>query len=135
MDRFRPFAELFYLVAAADGEVDSQERAVMLGAFRALTGGRVRGATLENFESELRDLCLAEGVDSRLEFVCSSLANDRDDKELALTLAAAVALANQHLDDGESQLMEKLARWLGIPPPRMAQLIQSGRESLPPNEA
>lgn len=132
MNRFHPFAELFFLVASADGEIDEDERAVMLGAFRALTGGRVRGARLEALEAELQDLVLSEGHLTRLEAVCSALASDRDDAELAFTLASAVALANEDFDPGEESLLSNLASWLRISPERISALVDSGRNSLQP---
>lgn len=133
MERFHPFAELFFLVASADGEIDKQERAVMLGAFRALTGGRVRASRLEALEDELRDLALSEGHLARLEAVCSSLAGERDDAELAFTLACAVALANEDFDPGEESLLSNLAAWLRISPQRIAALMDLGRNSLQPS--
>src|SRR5690606_25226420 len=114
MERFRPFAELFYLVASADGEVDAEERAIMMGAFRALTGGRVRGSTLEALEAQLKELVEGQGSLNRLEEVCAYLGSDREDAELAFTLASAVALANEDFDPREQSLLSHLASWLGI---------------------
>ncbi len=132
MERFRPFAELFYLVASADGVVDAQERAVMLGAFRALTGGRVRGSTLEALEQELKDLVEQQGTLNRLEQVCAYLGSDREDAELAFTLASAVALANEAFDPSEQSLLTDLASWLGISKHRIAVLVEQGRNSMRP---
>lgn len=132
MHRFRPFAELFYLVASADGVVDSHERAIMMGAFRALTGGRVRGSTLEALETQLRDLVESQGCLNRLEEVCAYLGSDREDAELAFTLASAVALANETFDPREQSLLTNLASWLGISSSRIAVLVEQGRHSMRP---
>lgn len=123
MVRFRPFAELLLLVAAADGRIDEVERAVILGAFRAITGGRVRSATLLALEQELRVTISGGDRDALLEDVCSALAVDKRDAELALTLASAVALADQTVDVAEAELIRTLASWLSIPPTRVGELV------------
>ncbi len=121
--RFRPFAELFFLVASADGTIDARERAVTLGAFRALTGGRVKSASLEKLEQELADQLKAEGAMTMLESVCSSLASDREDAELAFTLGSVVALADETFAGDEAELLAQLAKWLRIPQARASELL------------
>lgn len=132
LERFRPFAELFYLVAWSDGEVDSEERAVMMGAFRALTSGRVSTATLEELEATLAERCRGCSLEERLESICSELSADREDAELAFTLASAVALANQNIAREERAFLKQLATWLHLSPERIAQLFESGYQSIPP---
>lgn len=135
IERFRPFAELFYLVATADGHVDTQERAVMVGAFRALTGGRVRGNTLEALHRELQTLVENQGTESRLEAVCAHLAADREEAELAFTLASAVALADHDFDASEQSLLKQLASWLGISASRIRLLVEQGQKSIQPSSS
>lgn len=124
MQRFRPFAELLLLIAAADGHTDAVERAVILGAFRALTGGRVRALTLEALERDLRAKIDAGDPDGLLEDVCTALAHDKRDAELALTLASAVALADAQVDRAEVELIQTVASWLSIPPARLRALVE-----------
>lgn len=128
LERFRPFAELFLLVASADGSVDPRERAVTLGAFRALSGGRVRGASLEGLEQQVEQQLKSVDRLDMLESVCSALAGDREDAELAFTLGSVVALADESLDRQEQDLLVQLATWLRIPPDRAEALLQSVRE-------
>lgn len=123
IDRFRPFAELFLLVAAADGTIDDAERAVILGAFRGLTGGRVRSSTLETLEREIQAVIAASDTVARLEGVCAHLAGDRQDAELAFTLASAVALADENVDPSEVELLRTLASWLSIREDRAIELL------------
>jgi tellurite resistance protein len=123
MIRFRPFAELFFLVAAADGKVEDSERAVILGSFRALTGGRVRAKALLALENRLRaDLDQGDRL-ARLEDVCSALSGDPQDAELALTLASAVAIADKTVDPNEVELIQTLASWLGVSKARTSELL------------
>jgi tellurite resistance protein len=133
VERFLPFAELFHLVGMSDGRFDSRERSVTLGAFLALTGGRVQAATLRRAQQQLEDRCAGCDVDERLEYVCARLATDREDAELAFTLASAVALADERVDAGENELLERLARWLRISPRRIVELLQPRSPSLTPS--
>jgi tellurite resistance protein len=132
LNRFRPFGELLYLVAHADGRIDPEEQALMMGAFRVLTSGRVRGALLAQLEDELSSSLKEEGVEARLEVVCNALSKDREDAELALSLASAVALADCRIDANEAQLISQLASWLGISKNRANELLAIGHQSIPP---
>lgn len=126
--RFRPFAELLLLVAAADGTTDEAERAVILGAFRAMTGGRVRDLTLEELERDLRAKIDTGDPEELLEDICVSLAQDKRDAELGLTLASAVAFADAEVDPAEVQLIQTLASWLSIPSSRVQELLDGPEE-------
>lgn len=132
MQRFRPFAELLFLVARADGQVGSRERAVVQGAFRVLTSGRVRGELLEDLEKELGRIVGDDGLEARLESVCGALSGDREDAELALHLAGAVALADSLVDPDELALLRTIRAWLGISVERAESLLNEGRHSVPP---
>lgn len=132
MRRFRPFAELFYLVAAADGQVDKDEESLILGAFRALTGGAVRKERLEELCHDLSEMRASRGWEDRLEAVCAELAQDHQDAELAFTLASAVALANDRVTENEEELLLTLGDWLNIRNSRSKILIE---ESKPHDEA
>ncbi len=135
VQRFRPFAELFYLVASADGHIDTDERRVMRGAFESLTGGRVRPARLLALEAELMESAAGRDRDELLEDVCSALARDREDAELAFTLGVVVALADEQVDASEQSLVLQLASWMGIPKRRVPELLRVGERSLRPNPA
>jgi tellurite resistance protein len=133
VDRFRPFAQLFYLVASADGEIDEDERHVMRGAFESLTAGRVGAQRIFGLEAELMTQAAAYDREHLLEQVCSALSRDREDAELAFTLAAVVAAANRHVERHEAQLVDQLASWLGVSARRAAELLKvDQRRSLPP---
>lgn len=132
VDRFRPFAQLFYLVASSDGAIDADERHVMRGAFEALTGGRVGRERLLALEAELVSRAATRDRDELMESVCSSLSHDREDAELALTLAAVVAYADRHVDPKEEALLDQLASWMGISRHRATVLLVTGEPSMRP---
>lgn len=129
MRRFRPFAELFYMVAAADGQVDEDEQSLILGAFRALTGGAVRRERLEELCRDLEEMRASQGWEDRLEAVCSELAQDHQDAELAFTLASAVALADDRVTENEEELLMTLGDWLNIRNSRSKILIEESKPS------
>ena len=130
--RFRPFAELFYLVASADGHIDAEERHVMRGAFESLTGGRVGRELLLRLETELIEAAAGRDRDELLEDVCSALARDREDAELAFTLGVVVALADRSVDKDEQAVVFQLASWMGISRARANELLDTGQRSLRP---
>lgn len=132
LDRFYPFAELLFLVAGADGRVDSKERAATLGAFVALTDGRLPRSTLERIEQAVTERARRDGWERRVHRVCSELSADREDAELAFTLASAVALSDGVTTDSEWALLAFIAEGLGISPRRMDRLLQGALKSEPP---
>jgi tellurite resistance protein len=132
LERFYPFAELLFLVAGADGRVEPKERSTTLGAFVALTDGRLPRSTLERVERAVTERALRDGWELRLHRVCSDLSADRDDAELAFTLASAVALANDVTSERELSLLGFIAEALGISPRRMDVILRGARNSEPP---
>jgi len=132
LERFYPFAELLFLIAGADGHVDAKERAATLGAFVALTDGRLPRSTLERIERAVVERARRDGWELRLHRVCSDLSADRDDAELAFTLATAVALSDEVTADEELARLAFVAEALGISPRRMDVLLRGSRNSEPP---
>lgn len=132
LERFRPFGELLFLVALADGQVEQEERSLMKGAFHILTAGRVRGTALAQLENELASALKEHGVEARLEAVCNAFSQNREDAELAFSLASAAALADFKIDASEALLISQLASWLGISRTRANELLAIGHLSVPP---
>lgn len=135
VERFEPFAELLFLVTGVDGVVSQSEQATILGAFRALTGGRVARQRLAKMEADLRQRCQCEGRVGRLEAACTRLALNRDDAELAFTLANAVALADAHLTEDAEEFLLEISSLLGVSRSRFNALVESRRPSQPPPSA
>lgn len=132
LGRFLPFAELMFLVSKADGGVHGKERSATLGAFVALTDGRLPRSALERVERIAADREKRDGWEVRVQRVCADLATNREDAELAFTLATAVALADDVTEESEQTLLEFIAESLGISPRRRDQLLVGGLKSEPP---
>ena len=132
VERFEPFAELLFLVTEVDGVVSRSERATILGAFRALTGGRVSHQRLAKMEADLQERCQLEGRTARLEAACTRLSLNRDDAELAFTLANAVALADARLTENAQELLLEISPLLGVSRTRFNALVESRQQSQPP---
>lgn len=127
--RIRPLAEAMYLVMAADRRVTDVERDALRGAIRTLTDGELGSRAMEDLITEFQDALARDGLDVRLDAVASELYGDREDRELALALAAAVALADAALDPAEQHTIEALAERLGIRGARLEKLLAGGRQS------
>ena len=106
--------------------------AASLGAFVALTDGRLPRSTLERVEQAVVERAKRDGWELRLHRVCSDLSADRDDAELAFTLASAVALSSDVTTEAELSLLSFIAEALGISPRRMDVLLRGSRNSEPP---
>lgn len=130
LHRFAPFAELLFLVAAFSGGIDvKKERGVILGAFRALTGGRVHGERLEELERTIRERMEASQTEDLLEEVASDLALRHQEAELGFSLAAAVVLADRRIVPAEEAFLSTLAEWLNIPEARARQLLSGAADA------
>ena len=121
--RVLPFIETMYLMMASDGEADSTEYDVIRGALRVLTHGLLDEAVLEQMLQNCEIQAREQGVEVRLQSVGSRICADRNDRETAFTLAAAVALADDRLLDEESLLVGSIAEWYGISERRCKQIL------------
>ncbi|MEH6606345.1 MAG: TerB family tellurite resistance protein [Pseudomonadales bacterium] len=124
VERFAPFAETMYLMMLVDGDAASIELDAIRGALQILTDGVLD-------ETSLNDLfrhCAREvekfGVEGRLQFVGARLSADRVDRETAFSLAAAVAIADNKIEDTENALMGSIAEWYGISGKRCKEILQ-----------
>lgn len=128
LERVSPFAELMFLIMAADGRLCDEEQAAMRGAFRALTGGRFSTRLLADMMVDFAAALEREGREERLEAVCNAFANDRGDAEAAFRLAAAMSLVDGDLDAAEASLLDQLAQWLGLGKDTAAALLRIQRD-------
>jgi tellurite resistance protein len=122
-ERILPFGEVIYVVIAADGVLTSEERDALRGALRYLTQGELgtqaAEAMVEQFEHDLK----RDGVEVRLDQIAARVYSDPDDRELALSLALAVAVADGNTDPAEEAAITGLAERLGYSPKRLAALL------------
>ncbi|HVJ16579.1 MAG TPA: TerB family tellurite resistance protein [Polyangiaceae bacterium] len=123
-DRILPYAEVIYLVIAADGRLSEEERDALRGGLRYLTQGELgtqaADAMIAQFESEL----VRDGLELRLDQVAARVYADPEDRELALTLAMAVAIADGRSEPAEEQAIVGLAERLGFSRRRLQALLE-----------
>jgi tellurite resistance protein len=123
-ERVRPFAEVMYLVLAADREITDRERDLLRGALRSLTDDALStvamGQMLQEFERD-RD---RDGVEVRLDYLASTLYRDRSDARLALGLASAAAAADRGIGPEERELIKSLGERLGVSRSELQELLQ-----------
>jgi tellurite resistance protein len=112
--RFDAICEAMYLMAKADGKLDTVETDTLRGAIRELSEGSVRShhiqAMMENAETRLAK----EGLEARIKSVAGKLAHDLGSAEAAFVLAAAIAFADDEIADEENDMLNEFADALGI---------------------
>jgi DnaJ-domain-containing protein 1 len=121
--RIRPFAEAMYLVMSADGSLDERELHTLRGALRSLTNSALGTGAMEAMLAEFERLLSRDGLDLRLDAVAARLYPEREDRELALALAATVAISDDHHSAPERQTIVSLAERLGIGRQRLEALL------------
>jgi tellurite resistance protein len=120
---YGPLCEAMYLMMSADGEISSDEREVLKGALRNLSGDGVRSVHIEAMLDEATKKCEAVGRDARMKEVVAALHDDRGRAEVAFVLAAAVAFADSAIADEENETLNDLAEGLGIDEARANTLL------------
>ncbi len=115
-------AEILFLVIAADEQIMDTEVAALRGAIRGLTGDAlgdgIIDVMLEAYALRLHD----EGRDQRLRAVAKSI-HDPVEAESALSLAAAVALADNDVAESESAVVTLLAEAFGFDEARRRSIL------------
>ena len=114
LERFTPFAETMFLVAIVDGHEDPAELDALRGAMHMLTANQIPGDALIDIYQRCKHDLGQLGLRRYLEKIGSQLSRDRMDRETAFTLGAAVALADEHVDGSELELMTEIAECFGI---------------------
>jgi tellurite resistance protein len=121
--RIRPFAEAMYLVMSSDGALDERELNTLRGVLRSLTSGALGTSAMAAMLSEFEQLLERDGLELRLDDVAAYLYPEHEDRELALTLAATVATADEHVGDKERETIVSLSQRLGVTKQRLEALL------------
>jgi len=124
MERVAPFVETMYLVMMVDGHADLQEELALRGALLTLTDGLLESALLDELLLHCRQLAADFGAEARLQSIGSRICANRMDRELAFSLAAAVALADDAVAVEESLILESISEWFGVSGSRRRELLQ-----------
>lgn len=123
--RIEPFAETMFLVMMADGEPDETERRALLGALSVLTDGQIStsmlNAMLDGFSADVA----RDGVETRIARLGARLGADREERETAFTLGAAIALADNRVHVHENRTLAMIREYYGVSDQRMAALLET----------
>jgi tellurite resistance protein len=119
------FGEAMYLMMSADGKITDDEREVLTGALRSLSGDTVRSAHIEALLDQAAKHVAEQGRDARMRDVVERLHEDPARAEVAFMLAAAVAFADNAIADEENETLVAFAEGLGIDEVRANELLDS----------
>jgi uncharacterized tellurite resistance protein B-like protein len=125
-----PLCEAMYLMMSADGGVSGEEREVLRGALRNLSGDALRSADIEAMLDVAVRNVEVEGSGARLRAVAGELGEDRGRAEVAFVLAAAIAFADSAIADNENETLNALAEALGIDEERAEVLLDDVERDL-----
>lgn len=127
---YGPLCEAMYLMMSADGEISDEERVVLKGALRNLSGDTLHGTQIEAMLDDASRKVGAGGRDRRMEEVVTALAQDEARAEVAFVLAAAIAFADNAIADEENDTLNALADGLGIDEARANELLDAVEKDL-----
>jgi len=127
---YGPLCEAMYLMMSADGHITTEEREVLKGALRNLSGDEIRGVQIEAMLDTAAKNATESGREKRLQEVIESLHDDPARCEVVFVLAAAIAFADSAIADEENELLNKMAEGLGIDESRANQLLDSVEQDL-----
>jgi uncharacterized tellurite resistance protein B-like protein len=119
-----------YLMMTADGAIGHEEREVLKGALRNLSGDAVRTGHLDAMLLAAEKRVAEEGRDTRMREVVASLREDQARAEVAFVLAAAIAFADNAIADEENETLNGLAEGLGIDEARANELLDDVEKDL-----
>jgi tellurite resistance protein len=115
--------EAMYLMMTADGEVSEEEREVLRGALRNLSGDVLGTLELDALLASAARSLATDGRDARMQVVIEQLKQERARAEVAFVLAAAIAFADSAIADDENETLNAFAEALGIDEARATQLL------------
>jgi uncharacterized tellurite resistance protein B-like protein len=122
---YGPICEAMYLMMSADGKISGEEREVLKGALRNLSGDTIRSVYIEAMLDEAAKNATERGRAERLRDVLSTLQEDKSRAEVAFVLAAAIAFADNAIADEENETLNAFAEGLGIDESRANQLLDT----------
>lgn len=121
--RFDALCEVMFLMATADGSLDEPEIDTLRGAIRQLSDNGVRSSHIAAMVRGAQARIAAEGREGRIRSVGAALRDNVDAAEAAFVCAAAVAFADNEIQDAENEILNDLAESLGIDGDRAEALL------------
>ncbi len=118
-------SEAMYLMMSADGKISREEREVLKGALKNLSGDSIRSVYIEAMLDDAAKAVAEQGRDARLQDVLGTLHEDKARAEVAFVLAAAIAFADNAIADEENETLNMFAEGLGIDEGRANELLDT----------
>jgi tellurite resistance protein len=132
---FEAIVEGAYLVAAADGVVDEEERRIFERVVTTACGGAVPPKSIAALVSDLADQLAEDGMDRRIAVVAGQVHKKEHGREV-LRIAALLAHASDNVSDVERSVLTRLATSVGLEASEVDQAIVDVKrvleESAPP---
>lgn len=126
---FDAVVEAAYLVAAADGTVDSRELDLLKEAVQTISDPELADESLDELLADLADLRSAEGVSARCAAVGQTLLACEAVDE-GLYLAASMAYVSQAIARSELGVLEKIAAAAHVSGAQVATIAASARDEV-----
>ena len=111
-----------YLVMVSDGRTEPEELEALTGALRVLCDGQLDDIELKEMINGFVDT--TDDLEDRISTLGAYLGREREDREMAFTLAATVAMADDNVAQLESTVLELVATYFGISGKRATQLLE-----------
>jgi tellurite resistance protein len=127
---YGPLCEAMYIMMSADGHVTNDEREVLKGALRNLSGDTVRGVHIEAMLDAASKNIAEHGREKRMREVIAALHDDPARAEVAFVLAAAIAFADNAIADEENETLNLFAEGLAIDESRANELLDAVEKDL-----
>jgi len=130
LDEYGPLCDAMYMMMSADGHVTNNEREVLTGALRNLSGDTLRSTHIEAMLDAAAKKTAEDGREKRMQHIIETLQEDTTRGEVAFVLAAAIAFADNAIADQENEVLNQFAEGLGIDEDRANELLDSVEEDL-----
>ncbi|HEY5680841.1 MAG TPA: hypothetical protein VIS55_12300 [Pseudomonadales bacterium] len=121
--RVEPFAETMFLVMLADAEQAVSEHDALVVAVDMLTDGLMGREAVDALLAEFAERVRREGREDCVARIGARLSADRDDREMAFTLAAVIALADDRVAVEENEVLDLMRTYYGISDRRMEAIL------------
>lgn len=126
---FESIVEGAYLVAAADGVVDDEERRTLERVITAACGGAVAPKHVGELIFELGAWLDEEGFDRRIEAVATQITRKSHAREV-LRIAALLGQVSHDVSDAERDVLVRLAKACGLGPDAVDSALREVADSL-----
>jgi tellurite resistance protein len=131
---FEAIVEGAYLVAAADGVVDAEERHVFERVVTAACGGVVLERQITELVSDLGRMLEEDGMDKRIAAVGAQV-HKKDHGREVLRIASLLAIASNDVSQVERKVLEQLAAVFQLEPADVDLAVGHVRQIIAANAA